>query len=132
MQKRILVIALCIMMVSTFAATSEAAAASTSPIRQYDVHDTWQAQATVWGKLTVNFDTHKYVCNINAERGGWKDYAKTHDVGKSWTIKTNKPEYKEFGEVTFNAGGTGHGEGTLDDSTLAWLDANGANAWFFL
>ncbi len=95
MQKRALTIALCLVMVSAFAATNAVSAANTdnTAIRQYDIvwnYDTNQ----IIGKLTLNVETGHWVTTIN--------FAKSDDntYNKEWA-KENSP-YRADPENHYN------------------------------
>ncbi len=125
MQKRILAITLCLIMVSAFAATSAVSAKNAnnvinSSIRQYDVYyPVDQETAVVVGKITIDGETGHYVVNVNLERAGLKDEAQEHTI--LWVVLWNTNSFSETPSLSgyglliptfINEGGIAHVEGT--------------------
>ncbi len=145
MKKRMLAIALCLVMVSAFAVTGavSAAGSSKSNIRQYDVVSA-KAGDQLTGKLTVDLATGYYVVNANYGKVGIKDDAKLNvgDIGYIHAIAADssaQPPDIYFGSITWNKGGNGHGEGTLttavdhpDVKVVDWLKSYGDGATIYL
>jgi hypothetical protein len=118
--------------------------AGKSDVRQYDMKVLGaNDEIYVYGKLTVKVladGTGTYVVNVNGERlNGYYDYTgkEMKDVFRAdmaynpvslmaFNSDAN-PAFIQFGELTLNNGGTGHGAGTLDADTVTWLDTWGDN-----
>ncbi len=132
MDKRILAIALCLVMVSAFAVTGAVSAAPSdnAPVRQYDLHASTDA---VVGKVTVNFETGHWVADGNWGKASadMKDYTKKYQPGQDFTLYMTK-YYTTFGDakITTSYGGTAHGEGTVGGTVLKDLSNLGNRVWF--
>ncbi len=143
MQKRIVAIALCLVMVSAFAMTTASARdAGQSDVRQYDVKFLPAADGTprVYGTyvLTINDDgTGTYVVNGNLAKVDEKEYAKTLDPKLNYyTLLMKVPGHMPIGmgAITLNYGGNFHGTGTLDALQVQVLELYGDDpdtTWMF-
>ncbi len=133
MKKRLIAIALCLVMVSAFTVTSAVSAASENgPVKQYDLHNKLGAVA---GKVTVNFETGYWVANGNEAKIS-KD-AKEGDKGEAGLVlplymTKGKPLQFDDATLTVNQGGNVHGEGTVGQDVLDQLSKLGDNAWFWV
>ncbi|MGZ4892309.1 MAG: hypothetical protein ACXV2B_08670 [Halobacteriota archaeon] len=124
MQKQIVAVALCLVMVSAFAITSVVSAQpDASAIRQFDVRASRnQVNDVVVGKLTIDTNSGHYIINVNWEKAieQTKTYFKDHHQYKfSYWLYNTKPPYGQvdLGWIGLtNNGGNLHGEGTLSIS----------------
>ncbi len=127
-QKRLLAIALCLVMVGAFAGTSAVSAKNgnnivNSSIRQYDV--LWTNNEVV-GKVILDGETGHYVVNVNLAKAGLKDKAQGHVY--LWVVLWNSQSFKGttiqgYGLLipTFvNAAGIAHVEAT-DPLVQQWF-----------
>lgn len=136
MRKRLLVLLMCAVLVSAFAATTAVSAKETkSDIRQYDVKAAYTPD--VVGKLTVNFESGHYTIDANWGKAttmpdgtNYKDFIKGFAPHAGIIQAVNGPCSIKFGSITYNKGGTAHGEGTLGQTTLVWLKTYGDGATF--
>ncbi len=140
MQKRLIAITLCLVMVSAFAVTCVVSAkhAGQSDVRQYDVKARYTPD--IVGTLTVNAENGHYVIEANWGKAAdtvfgfptYKDYIKQITPKVGIIHADNGDASIEFGSVVYTKGGTAHGEGTLDKVTVDWLKANGDGATFYM
>ena len=132
--KKVLLIALIIgaVIVSAMAVVAaDSTNAGKSDIRQYDLRD----HVGVVGKLTVNLKSGHYVADGNCAKVGKADkgICKSQAGGSFLITASNSaatPPSITFGPVIVNKGGNAHAEGTLDQTTLAWLAQWGDGATF--
>ncbi|MGZ4909019.1 MAG: hypothetical protein ACXV6K_10560 [Halobacteriota archaeon] len=139
MRKRLLVIVICAVMLSATVVTSAVSAAKQagqSDVRQYDVRARY-TQDVVVGKLTVDFENRHYVIDANWGKAttlpdgtDYKDFIKGFAPHAGTINAANGAHSIEFGSIIYNKGGTAHGEGTLDKTTLDWLKTYGDGATF--
>ncbi len=121
--------ALCLLMISAFAATSAVSAKNVnnvinSSIRQYDV--LWE-NGKVIGKVTIDGETGHYVINLNLEKAGLNDKAQGHSI--LWVVLWNDKSFEGTDIETYglliptfiNAGGIAHVEGT-HELVRQWFD----------
>ncbi len=135
MQKRILAIALCLVMVSACAVTSAVSAkrAGQSDVRQYDVKS--PSTGLLVGKLTINVATGHWVINGNPARANHE--VKVLDKGRvgeivAVSLKNENAQPNQvvpIGTAVVNSGGNIHAEGTItNQDTLDWIAQWGDHA----
>ena len=128
MKKRILAIALCLIMVSAFVVTSAVSAKSdNSAIRQFDFKgksSITSGIATI-GKLTIDTNSGHYTINFNWARIDTQTKKLAKDFYRQkgqyqwhlFLLNTKTNEIVDLGFIAFtNNGGNAHGEGTLSVS----------------
>ncbi len=138
--KRMIAIALFVVLVSTMAATSIVSAKQSgqSDIRQYDVKARYTSD--IVGTLTVNVANGHYAIEANWGKAAstvfgfptYKDYIKQITPKVGIIHADNGAASTGFGSVVYTKGGTAHGKGTLDTATVEWLKANGDGATFYM
>ncbi len=139
MKKRMIAIALCLVMVSAFAVTSAASAAQAgqSNVLKFDVKS---GDGTVYGHMTVvvNPDgTGTFTLNSNGQQWGghdgkelWKEYWSGHTWGIFGQDPSGASTTLAYPATITNEGGTEHGEGTLSVAATTWLIEH-PDAWVY-